>query len=78
MARLILGMLVAVLTAQYFPRIGPWGPEASALKNIPIQERLYLRPQADFLNEVNHSGHANSFVGRTSANVCTRCSCRGA
>jgi hypothetical protein len=52
------------LRQQYFPSVRQWSVDASAVKNIPINERFNFRFTADFFNVFNMPGNPNS-VGST-------------
>jgi hypothetical protein len=56
---------------QYFPSVRQWGLDASLFKNIPINERLWLRFNADFFNVLNHPGNPSSVGGDGILNVRT-------
>jgi hypothetical protein len=51
------------LRQQYLPANLTWGLDASAIKNVPINERFTFRLQADFFNVLNHPGNPTGVSG---------------
>jgi hypothetical protein len=50
---------LAPFNNQFLPSVLQWNVDATAVKNIPINEQFRLRFQADFFNVFNHPGNPN-------------------